>query len=144
MSVGSASMLRRRGATEAVVGRVYAVNTLGAISGAVLAGIVLLPAVGLRMTLVLAAAVDMALGLWVLRREREALSPGVARRATRLAWLTAVSALGFGGLVYEVDPGILASTVFRNGRTRLSSDVEVLFYEEKRTCRSSSRELVSV
>ena len=123
----------RRGATEAVVGRVYAVNTLGAISGAVLAGIVLLPAVGLRMTLVLAAAVDMALGLWVLRREREALSPGVARRATRLAWLTAVSALGFGGLVYEVDPGILASTVFRNGRTRLSSDVEVLFYEDGRT-----------
>ena len=56
-------MLMRRGDGERAIGIVYASNTLGSIVGVVLAGLVLLPLVGLKVLLVSGAAVDMALGV---------------------------------------------------------------------------------
>jgi MFS family permease len=49
-------------------GPVYAVNTLGSIVGAALAGLVLMPLVGLRWLLVIGALLDAALGVWLLAR----------------------------------------------------------------------------
>ena len=49
------------------VGALYAVNTGGAVVGAVIAGYGLLPALGNRMTLASAVAANLALGLVVLR-----------------------------------------------------------------------------
>ena len=62
-------VLLRRGQAEGVIGRVYGLNTLGSIAGAIAAGLVLLPLIGLKNTLVLGAAVDIALGVALLRRE---------------------------------------------------------------------------
>ncbi len=123
----------RRGARESIVGRVYAVNTLGAILGAVLAGTVLLPAIGLRMTLVLGASVDMILGVWILARLRGVVEERTRARAVRLAQVTAVTTVVFGTFVYAVDPAVLAAAVFRNGRRHLPADSEVLYYEDGRT-----------
>ena len=60
-------MLLRRGDGERAIGVVYAANTLGSIVGVVLAGLVLLPLVGLKVLLVEGAVVDMALGVVLLR-----------------------------------------------------------------------------
>ncbi len=57
-------------AIGAVVGRLYAVNTAGAIAGAVLAGFVLVPFVGVRASLLVAVAACLALGVWLIAGDR--------------------------------------------------------------------------
>ena len=59
-------MLLTRGAGEGAIGQVYAVNTLGSIVGAALAGLVLLPVLGLKWLLVFGALIDVGLGVWLL------------------------------------------------------------------------------
>jgi spermidine synthase len=59
-----AGRLRRRSGT---VGRMYAINTLGCIVGVTLAGLVGLPLLGIRILLLAGAAIDAALGVWLLR-----------------------------------------------------------------------------
>jgi len=59
----------------ATVGRIYAVNTVGAIVGAGLAGFVLIPAIGLQGSLLLAIGVSLALGAGLV-----AADPSVSRR----------------------------------------------------------------
>ena len=126
-------VLLRRGESEGVVGRVYGINTLGSITGAVAAGIVLLPMVGLKGVVVLGALVDMALGVWLLARiaPAEALAAGVGKLRRRAAVATAaVAALG---MLVPMDPRILTSTVFRKGRFRLPDYLEILSYRDGRT-----------
>ena len=67
--------------TGAAVGRVYAVNTTGAIVGAVLAGFVLVPHMGTQRTLTGLALATAALGLGLaLARHRPSwLVPGGRR-----------------------------------------------------------------
>src|SRR6185503_753045 len=59
--------LARRDGGERAIGQVYAANTLGAIAGVIAAVHVGLPALGLKGTLAAGAAIDMALGLVLLR-----------------------------------------------------------------------------
>lgn len=49
------------------VGTVYAANTLGTIFGAFAGGFLMIPAMGVRNTLVIVSAVEIALGIWVAR-----------------------------------------------------------------------------
>lgn len=64
--------LLRQGASERAVGQIYAANTLGAIAGVLAAVHLLMPHVGVSLTIVIAALVDVVLGLLLLR----GLSPG--------------------------------------------------------------------
>ena len=57
------------GVGERAIGQVYGVNTLGAIVGAGLAGLVLLPLLGLKVLLIAGASVDIALGIALLATE---------------------------------------------------------------------------
>ena len=52
------------------VGDLYAFNTLGAVLGAVVAGFLLLPAIGVRATTELAVAANLAIGAWSLMLAR--------------------------------------------------------------------------
>ena len=52
------------------IGRLYAINTWGAVCGTLLAGFVLLPVVGVRSSLGAAAAANIALGLLVFAATR--------------------------------------------------------------------------
>jgi spermidine synthase len=65
----------------ATVGRIYAVNTVGAIVGAGLAGFVLIPVIGVQGSLLLAIGVSLALGMGLVWAD-----PSVSRR--RAAGLT--------------------------------------------------------
>ncbi len=97
----------------ASVGRLYAVNTLGAVAGSVVAGFVLIEVLGIRRTEMLTAAVNLGVGSTALawgRRARlapvETSVPDAGRdrapvSARRLA-LTAYALSGLAALGYEV------------------------------------------
>lgn len=126
-------VMLKRGQPEGVVGKVYGFNTLGAITGATLAGLVLMPIVGLKGVLVLGALVDMVLGLMLIRSEmllgRAPAGAGKLLRNAAIGTVLAVCA----GLLVRIDPTVLTSTVFRNGRTNLPEGYEVLSYVDGRT-----------
>lgn len=106
------------------VGRLYSLNTFGAVMGAGLSGFVLIPAVGMRLTTIVAAAINLILGAVALgvdssvqrlpepSSERAQSNPGKPRsrlpgreRATRPAVfvvLFAFAVSGFVALAYEV------------------------------------------
>ncbi len=71
---------------NAVVGRLYAVNTAGTIAGSLLSGFVLLRLFGGRGTLLLVAAASAAVAAWLLSRHRRALAAGVAGLVGASAW----------------------------------------------------------
>jgi spermidine synthase len=57
-------------AIGAAVGRLYAINTAGAIAGAVLAGFALVPFLGVRASLLAAVAACLLLGVWLIVGDR--------------------------------------------------------------------------
>jgi len=122
--------LLRSGAGERAVGWVYAVNTLGAILGVLLAVHLLMPWLGVKFALWSAAAVDLLLGLFLLTAARGAPSHSQSRRLV-LACIFCIGVLVAGSLV-RFDPLVLASSVFRNGRTTLT-DAKMLYYRDGKT-----------
>lgn len=118
--------LLRAGRGEGSIGRVYAANTLGAIAGVLLAVHVVMPLLGLRMVVVVGAAIDLVLGVWLLTRGRTAL-PGRARLVLAGAL---VLALGL-SLFTELDPRRTSSGVFRHGAARSSG--AVIFHRDGKT-----------
>jgi len=104
-------MLYRRGYGEQTIGKVYAVNTAGGIVGVVAATWVLMELIGLKFLIIVGAAIDMGIGLFVIyhfRQTRESFAPTVAVPA---CILVLIAALSFG----SVDPSLASSGVFRYG-----------------------------
>ncbi|MEM9452915.1 MAG: spermidine synthase [Myxococcota bacterium] len=127
-------VMLRRGQPESVVGNVYGVNTLGSICGAVAAGLLLMPVIGIKGVIVLGALVDMVLGVWLIHNEIQLgrLTAGIRTfllTAGGGTVLTVVVAL----MVIRVDPMKLTATVFRDGRTVLPDYYEILSYVDGRT-----------
>jgi spermidine synthase len=126
-------VMLKRGQPEGVVGKVYGFNTLGAITGAVLAGLVLMPIIGLKGVLVLGALLDLVLGMMLIRGEIAlGRAPANADAILRRIAIGTVAAVSI-GLWFKVDPTVLTSTVFRNGRIHLPDTYEVLSYVDGRT-----------
>ncbi|NNM31871.1 MAG: fused MFS/spermidine synthase, partial [Gemmatimonadetes bacterium] len=118
--------LLRGGAGEAAIGRTYAVNTAGSIAGVALAGLVLLPWLGLRALLGLGATLDLALGLLLLARTRPAPVRAWGLAATSgVVLMLALAAPAW-------NPAVLTSGVYRTGRT-LTELPEVLYYADGRS-----------
>lgn len=132
------AVLLRAGHGERQVGQVYGINTFGAIAGVLAAVHLLIPALGLKWSLALAAAIDVVLGLvlWAMASQR---LPVIARfgwtgrtalagvGALALAWLVAVPA------ATALEPQLLASGVFRHGQARLHHEQKVLFHRDGKT-----------
>jgi len=128
------SALLKAGAGERAIGRVYAWNTLGAITGVLLAVHVLIPTFGVSLSVTAAAMVDATIGLLLLRL----LSPGrwaagVAVAGVALVGVFAVS-LTFG----QLDPRAQASGVFRTGSAQVAQDADVIFLRDGKTATISS------
>jgi spermidine synthase len=101
------------------VGAVYAANTAGSIVGALVAGLVLLPALGASRSLAVCAALAAAAGaIAVLARERR--SPA--------AWASPALAVACAAAVFLPPQGYLAA-FSRAGRQSSDAD-DVLFYRE--------------
>src|ERR1043166_1689346 len=123
--------LYRSGADERVIGEVYAMNTAGSIVGVQLAGLVLLPLLGLKLLLISAAGLDAILGL--------ALLYAVARRAGRSRWPVALAAAGTtlvfvaGAATAHFDRTMLGSGVFRDAALPARGEYSTTFYRDGRT-----------
>jgi hypothetical protein len=107
----TASLLRK-GAGERAIGQVYAANTAGAIAGVALAVHIGLPLLGLKQLIIVAALIDMSLGVVLLR----AASPS---RWQRLdlggAAALSVSAVLVALIAVKLNAHEMASGVFRLG-----------------------------
>ena len=127
-------VLLKRGQAEGVIGRVYGCNTLGAIAGATLAGLLLMPLIGLQRVIVAGAVLDILLGLALLLVERRSpdADPGI-RKTFGLACGSSALAITYGLVVFKLDPMVLSATVYRHGRTRLGDGYELISYVDGRT-----------
>jgi len=144
--------LLRQGRGEKVIGQVYAFNTVGAIVGVLAAVHVLMPMLGLKYALLVAAVVDVGLGVWLLwpggvvgvgaGAGSKAWRPTVATHqeqqvASHRSALLAVG-LGIVGVVAAValvrfDPLVLSSSVYRHGGARLHDSAKMLFFKDGQT-----------
>lgn len=123
--------LLRQGGGERVIGQVYAVNTAGAVLGVGVAGLVALPLLGLKGLLVAAAALDVALGAWLLagRPRGAGRHPGAAGVAVAGAALVLVGV----GVGIRMDRQLLTSGVYRYGALPGDGARRLLFYRDGRT-----------
>lgn len=121
--------LLRAGQGERAIGRVYAWNTLGSILGVFAAIHLLIPGLGLKLALCVAAIVDIGIGLYLLRAQaedkRSMLRFAVAASLAATALILAVRV--------PFDPMTMASGVFRHGRTSLMADDRILYYKDGKT-----------
>ena len=128
-------------AGERAIGQVYAINTLGSIVGAGLAGLVLMPLLGVKWLLVLGASIDIAVGTLLLA---EAVGRANFFTAKRMVLATAgIAGLGLiiGGARF--DQTVLSSGVYRHGVVRATGGWPVLFYRDGRTATVTVRRVPS-
>jgi len=113
---------------ERSLGRVYAVNTLGSILGVAVAVHLLMPLVGVKATLIVGCAIDVALGLGLLILA----SP---RGTWRARWpaFAGVAALVFFAIAVDNDPRRSASGVFRTGAARIGESNSVIYHHDGKT-----------
>ena len=121
--------LLRDGAGEGAIGKVYAANTIGSIAGVFIAIHLLIPIVGLKLTLCIAALVDIAVGLLFLRAF---VSDRRSLRGFGLAAALSVFFLVI-GLRVPFDAMRLASGVFRSGNSQLTNEDNIVFYRDGKT-----------
>ncbi len=120
--------LLRAGAGESSIGRIYAANTLGAIAGVAIAVHLLIPLLGVRLAVTLAALADAVLGLYLLRIISPArLTAGVAVAGLVVAASSAIS-ITYG----RPDPLAQTSGVFRTGRVE-NVGAEVRYLKDGKT-----------
>jgi spermidine synthase len=115
------------GAGERAIGRVYAVNTLGAIAGVIVAVHAGLPLLGLKGTLMLGALVDAGLGLALLARY------GPGRRTLVAAAAACGAAFVALALAFELDANKMTAGVFRHGDLASSRDAAILYRRDGKT-----------
>lgn len=120
--------LLRNGQGESSIGRVYASNTLGAIVGVFLTVHLLIPLVGVRLTLMLAGVLDVALGLYLLRW----ISPARLTKGIGAAAMASLIVVAF-TLSVRPDPLSLTSGVFRTGSARWPDGMAVPFLRDGKT-----------
>jgi spermidine synthase len=101
-------LLMASGAGERAIGTVYALNTLGSILGVVAAIHLLMPAVGVKGTILVGAALHLLLGISGLRFAR----PVTAQFATRLLAGVSIAAVIFVALRIQPDPRRMVSAVY--------------------------------
>jgi predicted membrane-bound spermidine synthase len=129
---------------ERSIGAVYAANTLGSITGVVLAAHVGMPLLGLKGLIVAGGLIDIGLGLvllWrlaiagVLQRGAAAHGSGGGLPAGLTLGATLVSAVVLAIVAFGVslDPYRMSSGVFRRGDLYTAQDAELKYYRDGKT-----------
>ena len=120
-------VLLRSGHGEGAIGRVYASNTLGSILGVLFAVHIGLPLLGLKTLISVGAALDVALGLWLIHRSGAAgrvFGPVLRAAAVGGVAIAVVAA------AVHIDPRRLASGVYRYRSAQLADNAKVLYYRD--------------
>ncbi|MGG6343828.1 fused MFS/spermidine synthase [Stenotrophomonas indicatrix] len=124
--------LLRSGQGEKAIGQAYAFNTLGAIVGVLAAVHLLMPMLGLKYALVVAAVVDILLGILLLRHFSSELAGKLHSPAWR-AGFVGTAGVAAAVLLVQFDPLVLNSSVYRHGNARLDATAEMLFSRDGQT-----------
>ncbi|MBI2771468.1 MAG: fused MFS/spermidine synthase [Burkholderiales bacterium] len=127
--------LLQAGLGERQVGRVYGINTLGAICGVLVTVHLLIPGVGLKWSLCLAALVDVALGAFLFYRFRQRREPPGRwywPPAGVWAGLAACAVLAVPAFT-AMDQRLLSSGVFRTARAEIPAANDVVFHRDGKT-----------
>lgn len=123
--------LIRAGGGESAVGRIYAANTIGAIVGVFLAVHVLIPNLGLKFAMIVAAGADLVLGVVLLRPSGLGATPR-GNRPLLVAAALAVVATGITLVAAKFDPLAMSAGVYRTGTARLEQQ-KLLYYRDSKT-----------
>ena len=134
-------VLLRAGAGERAIGAVYGVNTLGSIAGVILAGLVLMPLLGLKSLLIAGALVDVALGVMLLGPSVFA-TEGRSRSALSIVAATVMFVVA-NAVFVNFDLLKLTSGVFRHGLLPDPGTYTFPFYKDGRTSTVSVRRATS-
>ena len=134
-------------AGERAIGTVYAVNTLGSIVGVTLAGLLLMPLLGLKGLLILGAAIDIGLGIWLIalgrrRKGDEARRPAWAGNAIPSLAVPIVATgavIALIALLARFDLTRITSGVYRHGVVAPEEAYTFPFYKDGRTATVSVR-----
>lgn len=121
--------LLKEGHGEASIGKVYAMNTLGAIAGVFLAIHLLIPIFGLKIAMLIAALADLVLAIALLRqffRRPFKWDYPLAIASTAAAVIATLVFINFDYL-------LISSGVFRHGRTDLQGSNNLIFYKDGKT-----------
>ncbi|HJP61595.1 MAG TPA: fused MFS/spermidine synthase, partial [Gemmatimonadaceae bacterium] len=122
-------ILYRNGGNEAAIGDVYASNTAGSIVGVQLAGLVLLPALGVKLLLISGAALDVVVGLILLY----IAVPESTRTRTLAIAAVASLAVFLAAASVHFDRSLLGSGVYRFGGIPAPGEFISTFYKDGRT-----------
>ena len=133
------NFLIARGGGEAAIGKVYALNTLGAIVGSLLTIHVLFGAVGLKGAIILGASLQLLVAFGLPLLEPAALSMRRYTPATVAAVLVLAIAL-FGHL----DPRRMVVGVYRHGIDRLPAGSTVTYLRDGKTATISLQDTDNV
>ncbi|MEP7155766.1 MAG: spermidine synthase [Betaproteobacteria bacterium] len=123
-------LMIREGQGEASIGNVYAANTIGSIMGVVIAVHAGLPLLGIKGSLMLGAAVDIAAGIYLLGR----IGTSHPRRFSPTL-VTVVSLLSF-ALVFafvRLDTLKMASGIYRFGTFASPENTHVVMHKDGKT-----------
>jgi spermidine synthase len=119
------------GQGERAIGGVYGLNNLGAVTGIILGGLLLMPLIGLKALLIICGVGHMALGVLLLSRQEH---PGTASaRPALLAGVAAILLAFLVGYGAELGPVVLSSLGNRGGASPASQKGRALFYRHGRT-----------
>jgi spermidine synthase len=127
-------VLMRQREGERAIGRIYAANTVGAIGGVLISVHFLMPLLGLKALIGIAAALDVGLGLLLL--SRSAARNGVPTLVKGA--LVGVAAIVIVMTSVQLDPRRLGSGVYRYQRAELGPQTNVLFYQDGKTASISA------
>jgi predicted membrane-bound spermidine synthase len=128
--------LLRSGSGERAIGHVYAINTMGSVVGAALAGLIALPWLGLKGLILAGAAVDVLLGLWLI--QRSASGTRSSRKWLLGASLASGVALLWVGFGFRLDPIVMGSGVYRVGHLPREGERLQLYHADGRTATVSA------
>lgn len=123
--------LLRQGHGEKAIGQAYAFNTVGAIVGVLAAVHLLMPLLGLKYALIVAAVVDIGLGLILLGR----YAATAERRLPPLLPAAVIAAVVVSASAWFVrfDPAVLNSSVYRTGASTLGGSARAVFHKDGKT-----------
>ena len=111
------------------VGYVYSANTLGAIIGIFISIHIIMPTLGLKNLIIIGAATDMALGIYLIGFIPRQLSTLPKHRYASAVAAVAVFTLSAAFVKFDINR--LSSGVYRNGFAEAGS--EIIFYGDGKT-----------
>jgi spermidine synthase len=120
--------LMRRGRSEAAIGTIYSLNTLGAIVGVLLTVHLIMPLIGVKGVILAGAGIHIALGL-----SRLIITRGLRFWPAGVALAVSVAAFGSAITIVKLDPARMASGVFRTGLATLPRDATVEYLRDGKT-----------